>query len=286
VESTHSALRGIYENIVAGGIHVKIGDYFGLLKFRSVSGRNAYLDQRSTLSTLKKFEEILSFLRLPIRRTNELKSSELRIYDHPASGSLPVKSLGRDRYTPLLQGIKSRYWGTSLYDFYLSRYKNSFKRIMPPEYQETGMSLLIRKFNNNFSNEPHTIPIRQKIDQSVKKAATKYRLPPNLIKGVIKVESDFRARAVSSAGAQGLMQLMPGTAKELGIKDPFDIDQNIDGGSRYLRKMLGLFGGDLKLALAAYNAGPEAVKHYGGIPPYRETTLYVDRVLKFTRRVA
>lgn len=266
---------------------MKIGDYFGLLKFRSVRGRDAYLDQRSTLSTRKKFEEILSFFRLPIKRTNELKSSELRIYDHPAAGSLPVKSLGRDRYTPLLQGIKRRYWGgTSLYNFYLSRYKNPLKRTMTQEYQETVRSLLIRKLYNNFSNEPHTIPIRQKIDQSVKKAATKYRLPPNLIKGVIKVESDFRARAVSSAGAQGLMQLMPGTAKELGIKDPFDINQNIDGGSRYLRKMLDLFGGDLKLALAAYNAGPEAVKRYGGIPPYRETTLYVDRVIKFTRRVA
>ena len=271
---------------MARGIHVKIGDYLGLLKFRSMGGRNAYLDQKSTLSTLKKFEEILSFFRQPLKRTNELKSSELRIYDPPGAGPLPVKSLGRDRYAPLLQGIKKRYWGTSLYDFYLSGYNNSFMRTMTPEYQETIRSLLFRKFYNYFSNQPHAIPTRQKMDQSVKKAATKYRLPPNLINGVIKAESDFRTKAVSPAGAQGLMQLMPKTAKELGVKNPFDIDQNIDGGSRYLRKMIDLFGGDLKLALAAYNAGPEAVQHYRGIPPYRETTLYVDRVLKFTQRVA
>jgi soluble lytic murein transglycosylase-like protein len=83
------------------------------------------------------------------------------------------------------------------------------------------------------------------------------------------------------------MQLMPATARELGVKNPFNIEQNIDGGSRYLRKMLDSFGGDLKLALAAYNAGPEAVIKYGGkVPPYRETQQYVRRVLRFTRQMA
>jgi len=128
---------------------------------------------------------------------------------------------------------------------------------------------------------------RQKIETSVLKAAQKYDLPVKLIKGVIRAESNFQVKAVSHAGAQGLMQLMPATARELGVKNPFNIEENIDGGARYLRKMLDSFGGDLKLALAAYNAGPEAVIKYGGkVPPYLETQQYVKRVLRFTRQMA
>ncbi len=124
------------------------------------------------------------------------------------------------------------------------------------------------------------------IEKNIRIAARKYDLPPELLYGVIKAESNFQVRAVSHAGAQGLMQLMPGTAKELGVDNPFDIEQNIDGGARYLRKMLDKFGGDIKLALAAYNAGPSAVEKYGGqIPPYRETEQYVDKVLRFARQV-
>jgi len=111
-----------------------------------------------------------------------------------------------------------------------------------------------------------------------------YILPPNLIKGVIKAESNFQVSAVSHAGAQGLMQLMPITAKELGVTDPFYIEQNIDGGSRYLRKMLGSFGGYVKLALAAYNAGPGIVRKYNGNVPYQETKQYIDRVLRFSEQ--
>lgn len=108
-----------------------------------------------------------------------------------------------------------------------------------------------------------------------------------MIKGVIKAESNFQITAVSHAGARGLMQLMPETARELGVDDPFDIEQNIDGGARYLRQMLDKFGGDLKTALAAYNAGPGAVEKYGGnVPPYLETKQYVRRVLRFSRQTA
>jgi soluble lytic murein transglycosylase-like protein len=126
---------------------------------------------------------------------------------------------------------------------------------------------------------------QQKIKNSILKAAQKYDLPVHLINGVIRAESNFQVKAVSHAGAQGLMQLMPDTARELGVKNPFNIEENIDGGSRYLRKMLDSFGGDLKLALAAYNAGPEAVIKYGGkVPPYRETQQYVNRVLRFAKQ--
>jgi hypothetical protein len=125
-----------------------------------------------------------------------------------------------------------------------------------------------------------------KIENSIQKAASKYNLPPGLIKGVIRAESNFQVDAVSRAGAQGLMQLMPATAKELGVTKPFDIDQNIDGGSHYLRKMLDSFGGDVKLALAAYNAGPGTVRKYDGNVPYQETIQYINRVLRFSKQTA
>jgi len=120
------------------------------------------------------------------------------------------------------------------------------------------------------------------IECSIQKAAARYNLSPDLIRGVIRAESNFQAQAVSSAGAQGLMQLMPETAGDLGVTKPFDIQQNIDGGSRYLRQMLDRFGGNLKLALAAYNAGPGAVEKYEGRVPYAETQEYVKRVLRFS----
>ena len=120
------------------------------------------------------------------------------------------------------------------------------------------------------------------IERSIQKAAARYSLSPDLIRGVIRAESNFQADAVSSAGAKGLMQLMPETAGDLGVTKPFDIQQNIDGGSRYLRQMLDRFGGNLKLALAAYNAGPGAVEKYEGRVPYAETQEYVKRVLRYS----
>ncbi len=108
--------------------------------------------------------------------------------------------------------------------------------------------------------------------------ASSYRLEEALVKAVIKVESNYQPRIVSKKGAQGLMQLIPETAKSLKVNNPFDPSENIRGGSEYLRRMLDLFNGDLELALAAYNSGPSTVKRYGGIPPYDETRNYVKRV--------
>jgi soluble lytic murein transglycosylase-like protein len=119
------------------------------------------------------------------------------------------------------------------------------------------------------------------VEKSVQQSAAKYNLSPELIRGVIRAESNFQVNAVSSAGAKGLMQLMPETAKELGVTNPFDIQQNIDGGARYLRQMLDRFGGDLKRALAAYNAGPGAVEQFNGDVPFTETRQYVQRVLRY-----
>jgi soluble lytic murein transglycosylase-like protein len=110
-------------------------------------------------------------------------------------------------------------------------------------------------------------------------AALRHGLDPELVLAVIGVESGFQPAAVSPKGAQGLMQLMPGTARALGVTDSLDPAQNLDGGARYLKQMVAEQGGDLTKALAAYNAGPGAVKRHRGVPPYRETRHYVKRVL-------
>jgi len=115
--------------------------------------------------------------------------------------------------------------------------------------------------------------------QEVREAAERHGVPEGLIAAVIRVESGFNAQAVSRKGARGLMQLMPGTASMLGVRDSFDPRQNIDGGVRHLRGLIDRFGNDLKLALAAYNAGEQAVLNHRGVPPYAETRDYVTKVL-------
>lgn len=117
-----------------------------------------------------------------------------------------------------------------------------------------------------------------RLETLINRFADQFQLDAALIKAVIKVESDFNPRVVSSKGALGLMQLMPETADEVGVSDPFDPSQSIYGGSRYLRMMLDSFDRNLDYALAAYNAGPSMVRKFGGIPPYEETQNYVRRV--------
>jgi soluble lytic murein transglycosylase-like protein len=115
----------------------------------------------------------------------------------------------------------------------------------------------------------------------IRRHAAQFRLEEALVRAVIKAESNFNPRAVSHKGAIGMMQLIPETARLMNVHDPLNPEENIRGGSRYLRLMLDEFGGDLELALAAYNAGPGAVKRHGGIPPYAETRTYVERVKKY-----
>lgn len=121
-------------------------------------------------------------------------------------------------------------------------------------------------------------------DRWIREAATLYQLPEALVRAVIKVESDYDPRAVSAAGARGLMQLMPETALRMQARDPFDPRLNIFGGTRYLRVLANTFNGDLELTIAGYNAGEGAVVRYGGIPPYAETQNYVLEVLRYYHR--
>lgn len=120
----------------------------------------------------------------------------------------------------------------------------------------------------------------RRYDSLIAEAASLYQLPEHFLRAVMRVESNFNPDVVSHAGAMGLMQLMPRTARSMGVADPFEPRQNVLGGARYLRILANRFNGDLILTVAAYNAGEGAVQKYNGIPPYEETQRYVRRVLK------
>ncbi|MBW1607999.1 MAG: lytic transglycosylase domain-containing protein [Deltaproteobacteria bacterium] len=123
--------------------------------------------------------------------------------------------------------------------------------------------------------------VTRRYDQIITEAAERHGVSFSLLKAMIKIESDFNPRAISRAGAMGLMQIMPENIKRLKIKDPFDPRENIMGGTRYLKQMIDRFNGKLSLALAAYNAGPNTVERYQRIPPFTETEDYVEAVMKY-----
>ena len=142
-------------------------------------------------------------------------------------------------------------------------------------HRKTGSA--IKTSSGGSSNGPAA---HSRYDTLIDEAARLYQLPHSFIRAVMRVESGFNPTVVSSAGAMGLMQLMPKTAQSMGVDDPFDERQNILGGARYLRILANRFRGDLILTVAAYNAGEGAIEKHNGIPPYRETQRYVRRVLK------
>jgi len=133
------------------------------------------------------------------------------------------------------------------------------------------------------SSRLHATLSERELEPVIRRHSSKHQLHPALIRAVIKAESDFDPRAVSRAGAIGLMQLMPQTAVRLDVRDMYDPDDNVGGGTKYLRQLLDRFHGNLPLALAAYNAGENAVDHYQALPPFDETRQYVRKVLRYYR---
>jgi len=261
-------------------------NYYPGTKIRDpLSGSPEIRSKRMPSTAASAFKEILSaFQTQPAKNT--FKTRGLTIVDYRARPVIS-KSRLRDQVKPAAAELKNTV-------------TNQFsKRQASPAIEKNTLKSRLfcaRQIKAEGSTEESQVRIdlqpaadltqQQIIEQKVRKAAEKYNLPPELINAVIRAESNFDVQAVSSAGAQGLMQLMPATAEELGVKNPFDIEQNIDGGTKYLRKMLDRFGGSLRKALAAYNAGPGTVSKYGGRVPYPETRQYVQRVLRFSKQMA
>ncbi len=185
-------------------------------------------------------EGLITGLDLTLRRLSSIENNFNRILGTDDSISVPDKSAAKE-----------------------------FKAILDEKMGEKKETVEKTTFKNS----------REDIENLINKYAQKNNLDPDFIKAVVKQESGFNPDAKSKCGAMGLMQLMPQTAKGLGVIDAFDPEQNIDGGTRYLKSMMNRFNNDPKLALAAYNAGPAAVQKYGDIPPYRETQNYVKNIL-------
>lgn len=149
-----------------------------------------------------------------------------------------------------------------------------------PAWQPKSLTVVNDQPENAASRPLEISDSLNEIRQHIRMAAARYGVDSNLVDAVAWQESRYNPRAQSSAGAIGVMQLMPGTARQLGVRNPHDVQQNVTGGTAYLREQLERFGNNVPLALAAYNAGPGAVLKYGGIPPYRETQNYVRQIIR------
>jgi hypothetical protein len=140
------------------------------------------------------------------------------------------------------------------------------------EDAETAVCDVLPKLRHKKERRFHPIILQE---------ASRYKVDPCLVKAIIMAESGYNPKAISKRGAKGLMQLMPSTAEALGVEDIFNPEQNISGGVRYFKQLVNKFDGDVKLALAAYNAGSQKVRHYQGIPPFKSTQYYIEKVFKY-----
>ncbi len=181
-----------------------------------------------------------------------------------------------------MQAIESTFNSLANFGIDSARPNQDFQKIldanMSPE--KTNTTPFANKiFSSELASSNNINNTNADIDALIEQYSAKNGLDSAFVKAVIKQESGFQPKVTSSCGAMGLMQLMPATANSLGVKDAYDPEQNIAGGTKYLKGLLDRFGGDKSLALAAYNAGPNAVAKYNGIPPYKETQNYVKNIM-------
>jgi soluble lytic murein transglycosylase-like protein len=261
-----------------------ITNYPGSRSLRTLGNITQNSANRIALAGNSQFQKILATFEGRSHKTRGLTIADYR--------ARPV--IAKSRYRPQPQSVDPELKNAVS----KNSFRSDFNRLAPhptrqkalPPPQSPGQKIEKREPDEKLQLKTGSRSIapsnRQIIEQNIQTAAAKYNLPPKLIAAVVRAESNFEVNAVSTAGAQGLMQLMPATAKELGIQNPFDIAQNIDGGTKYLRKMLDRFDGSVRKALAAYNAGPGTVMKYNGRVPYAETRQYVRRVLRFSGQVA
>ena len=182
-----------------------------------------------------------------------------------------------------MQAIESTFNSLSSFGMETPQSSQDFQKIldakMPEKPKDTPFADKI--FSSNLAS---TSSGNADIDALIEQYSAKNGLDSAFVKAVIKQESGFQPKVTSHCGAMGLMQLMPATASSLGVKDAYDPEQNIAGGTKYLKGLLDRFGGDKSLALAAYNAGPNAVAKYNGIPPYKETQNYVKNIMSMYQK--
>src|SRR5882762_3057727 len=203
--------------------------------------------------------------------TSSTDESGRKVYvneDGPSSAASKAGSSTRSR-SPLV------YWSVTEHRFKPVPTSGAVMRAARSAASEVNTYLDGRGQSHQTLNRAFTA---QDIDAAIDQAAARHNVDPSLVRSVVKVESNFNPNAVSRKGAMGLMQLMPSTARSLNVSNPFDPQQNVDAGVRHLRRLLDSYGGDVRLSLAAYNAGSGAVARSAGVPHFRETQSYVRRI--------
>ena len=198
--------------------------------------------------------------------TSSIDSSGRKVY---VNDETPLLAPRRST-TPAIQSSGLMYWSPTAHTWKPVASANI--RAARSAAAEVSTSQKVSSF---VSGKPFT---QQEIDAAIDQAASRHNVDPSLVRAVIKVESNFNPNAVSRTGAMGLMQLMPQTARQLNVVNPFDPQQNVDAGVRHLKRLMESYGGDVKLTLAAYNAGAGAVARSAGVPHFRETRNYVRRI--------
>jgi hypothetical protein len=208
-----------------------------------------------------------------ITSTSDESGRKIYVNEDKVSGDLPsstsrVEASTRSR-SPLV------YWSVTEHRFKPVPTSGAVMRAARSAASEVNTYLDGRAQSHQTLNRAFTA---QDIDAAIEQAASRHNVDPSLVRSVVKVESNFNPNAVSRKGAMGLMQLMPSTARSLNVSNPFDPQQNVDAGVRHLRRLLDSYGGDVRLSLAAYNAGSGAVARSAGVPHFRETQNYVRRI--------